>query len=305
MSDGMIHYTVNIHGTVNGRTSTRDPSLQNIPRVGTYMGKLIRSYFIPGPEYVFVECDYKGSELRVLAHLSQDPFLMKVFREGRDLHDEVSIDIYGKDFTSEQRMRAKAVNFGIPYGRGAGSLALEYDIPWTEAKDLINSWFASKPKAKEYLDNCANAVLRKETLVSQFGRKRRFGLVTRENLPAVQNQEKNFRIAADSSDLTLLSALEVDAIFDQNPLFEDCHIVNLVHDSILCRVPKKRAADVAVVVMTTMREVAERELQCDFPFLADGKIGPTWGDMIDLPPVEELCDMSDADFEHWFSAQRA
>jgi DNA polymerase-1 len=224
-----------------------------------------------------IEADYKGAELRVLAHMSGDEFLMNCFIEGRDLHSEVAIAFFGENFTHEDRMKAKTVNFGIPYGRTEFSLAEAFNMTRQEAQELINKWFARAPKAEKYLQNCADAVVEGRTLVTPFGRKRRFGLVSKDTLHGLQNEARNFTIQSVSSDLTLLSAMRCeDRIAELGG-----GILNLVHDSILVEVPDDDAVvECAIDAMKeAMENVPKIYLRAEVPFVAEFSTGYQWGNL--------------------------
>jgi uracil-DNA glycosylase family 4 len=278
--DGRVHATYLIHGTITGRLSSRGPNLQNQPR-----SAVVRDEFTAGEGRVFVEFDYSGAELRVLALLSGDEKLKEVFINGRDLHDEVSRAIWGPNFTSEQRMRAKAVNFGIVYGREAQSLAMEFGIPMREAQEWIDVWFQTYKKAHEYILSCKEAAAKGTPLISPFGRHKRFGLVNTANLHTLQNQASNFNPQNTASDLTLISAFTA---YPELPR-RDMWIENLVHDSILVNVPNNREAInfIFQFIRDTMVNTPVRTLKSDVPFNVDAKIGTHWGTMEKMKkPIE-------------------
>jgi len=267
--DGRVHPTYLLHGTVTGRLSSRGPNIQNIPRDAT-----IRNLFVPSDGYVFVEADYAQAELRVLAHLSGDEKLKEIFREGRDLHTEATIALIGPDFTKEDRVKIKMVNFGVVYGRGASSIASQFEIPLQEAQELVDGWAKHYVQAWKYLEYQAQRALSGKVLVTPFGRRRRF-LLTRENRHMVQNEARNFAIQSTASDLTLISAMRLRNMF----LGTKVRVVNLVHDSILLEVPQGEEEEVAEIVPEVMKKTAEGLLGLDFPFIADSKIGRAWGSM--------------------------
>jgi uracil-DNA glycosylase family 4 len=293
--DGRVHPSYLIHGTVTGRLSAKEPNVQNIPRESR-----IRRIFNAAPGTILLEADYSQAELRVLAHLSGDEKLKQIYRDGRDLHDEVSLQLYGPNFTPEQRMRAKAANFGIAYGRTAISFVYEFGMTLEEAQALIDGWLNQFPQARDYLADCATAVLRGRVLETPFGRRRRFGLVTQESLHMIQNESRNFAIQSVASDLTLHSAMRI-----QPQLPEGGMIVNLVHDSILHQLPLDAGAILmaARMALRTMKYTAEELLQTDFPFEADAKIGFSWGDMKKIPLLKDLEAMSVDDLRQWIGEE--
>jgi DNA polymerase I-like protein with 3'-5' exonuclease and polymerase domains len=295
-SDGRIHSTWLLHGTTSGRLASRDPNLQNIPRPGSSKWSVpIRNVFQARKGYVFIEADYSQAELRGLAHLSEDPALIQVYVDGKDLHDEVAEEMFpgwsqlpGGDLKTERRVRAKFVNFGIAYGRGPESIDREFGCGFQEAKRLIDTWFGRFGPAHEYIYSCRRTAARGGTLTSAFGRKRRFhlGAPDKKVQNAAENEGANFPIQSLASDLTLLSAMQINATFKEWGI--DGHVVNLVHDSILIECPdddddvKARVLD---MVLTTMRELPKKHLRMRdgrptiVPFEADAKIGHQWGSM--------------------------
>ena len=268
--DGRVHSFFTLYKTVTGRLSSRNPNLQNIPRESR-----IKQIFCAAPGNVLIEADYKGAELRVLAYLSGDKSLTQVFVDGRDPHVEVAIELYGKDFTDDQKIRAKAVNFGIAYGRTEFSLAREYNISLNEALAMIDKWSHMYPQAWEYLLQCDEDARTGKVLVTPFGRKRRFGLITQEKLNELENEARNFRVQNIASDLNLLSSMNMEI-----PLsLHNFKLVNLVHDSIVSEGPYDLdlIRTVSERMKATMSASPKKYLGTDIPFVADIKIGQTWG----------------------------
>jgi len=274
-SDGRVHSTYLIHGTTTGRLSSRNPNMQNIPRTTSgRWGQTIRNIFQAPPGALFLEFDYSQVELRVLALLSGDPELIRVYTEGRDLHDEVALALFGPGFDKEERVRAKFVNFGIAYGRGADSIAAEFKIPRAEGASMIRGWFERFPVAHKYLMEQRQAVVDGRTLASPFGRRRRFGLVTRETLNTLQNEAANFAIQSTASDLTLISGMRIQPYLKS---FSG-KVVNLVHDSILVEVPEGYdTGRIGQKVRNVMSETPKRLLHTDIPFEVSMTTGTAWG----------------------------
>jgi DNA polymerase-1 len=278
-SDGRVHSTYLVHGTVTGRLSSRGPNLQNIPRNPT-----VRRIFAAPVGRVLVDVDFASHELRCLAHLSGDPGLIDVFINDRDLHDEVTRSMYGLDKATadpiswtEARIRAKAVNFGIAYGRGASSLAYEFDMPISEAQRLVDSWFEQFPVAKEFLERCRNIPKTGGVLVTPFGRKRRWLMPVEENLVTAQNEAANFPISSLASDLTLLSAMRMEQQIDGL----GAQIVNLVHDSIIieCDDDSDTIRQVIDVALSTMAETPKQAIRARLEFGTEAKVGRQWGEL--------------------------
>lgn len=268
---GRIHSTFALHITATGRLSSRGPNVQNVKS-----DPQIKGIYQAAKGKILIEADYKAAELRVLADISGDVVLRQVFLDERDLHDEVAIKFFGPNFTRDDRMKAKTVNFGIPYGRTAQSLAEEFGIATREGQRMIDEWAELFPQAWAYLVSCDRAVLKGEVLVTPFGRHRRFGLVTADMLGGLQNEARNFRIQSISSDLTLSSAMALEKELD---LVYGGKIINLIHDAILIEVdniPHVIEA-VARLLVTTMNRVPIDKLGTDVPFVTDLKVGPMWG----------------------------
>jgi len=269
--DGRVHATYLIHGTTTGRLSSRNPNMQNVPR-----DPYVRNIFQAPEGRILVELDYSQVELRVLAVFSDDAFLKSVYREGRDLHDEVSTALFGPNFSSEQRIRAKFLNFGIAYGRGPKSIHEEFGMPIEEASKMIRDWFRRAPQAASYIDECRRAPIEGRQLKTPFGRRRRFTLVTRNNLVPIQNEAVNFAIQSTASDLTLLSAIRMrDRLVNK----WEAHVTNLVHDSILVEAPEDGDLDGMIAyAKEVMQQLPTTILHTDVPFEVDAKVGKKWGD---------------------------
>jgi DNA polymerase-1 len=269
-TDGRVHATYLLHGTSTGRLSSRGPNMQNIPRDAR-----IRNVFQAPPGYKLVELDFSQVELRVLAYLSGDAALQRVYAEGRDLHDEVATSLFGPDFTREQRIRAKFVNFGIAYGRGADSLVAEFKMPKHEAQAMIRGWWETFPDARHYIMTQRAASRGGKPLVTPFGRRRRFDLVTNQNRNALENEAANFVIQSTASDLTLLAAIRM-----QEGLREwNASIINLVHDSILIEVPEHLAQTAGSYARQVMETTPHAVLQTDLPFTVSMGVAQAWGSL--------------------------
>lgn len=280
--DLRIRGTFNLHGTETGRLSSSNPNMQNIPR-----DKKIKNLLCATPGYKLVQMDYSQAELRVLALLSRDPYLVSVYVNGKDLHDAVATEMFGPDFDKEQRVMAKTINFGIAYGRGPGSIAQTFKKSMNEARAIIAKWFKPMPYVKEWIDNRRAMAKRGEACTTIFGRERHF-VVTNEDLNHIQNEYINTPIQSIASDFTMFSLIEIDKFLRENNL--DARIVTTVHDSIIveCRDEKDL---VDLVAQTCVRIMAETPLKyvpdCPVPFKADAEVGYAWGKLHGWPEEEE------------------
>lgn len=276
--DGRVRSNFSLHITATGRLSSKEPNVQNLPNafgVGN-----IRKAIIPPKGYIVMDSDYSGAELRWLACLSGCPVLLDIFKSGKNLHNETAKALFGENYTPQHKMRAKAVNFGIPYGREAQSFVDEFGMTHEEAQAMIDGWLNTYYGAKEFLMYCAAAVTKGYYLGTPFGRRRRFGLVTPESLHTLQNEARNFPIQSSSSDTTLWAAMELE------PLAKEygAQIINLVHDSILFYVPDDPdiILEFGYKVNQHMINVPKRLFGYEVPFASDTDIGFTWGELVGL-----------------------
>lgn len=271
--DGRVRSTFSLHIAATGRLTSKEPNVQNVPSANG-VGNIRRAY-VPREGFVLLEQDYSGAELRWLAFLSRCPVLMGVFRDGRNLHHETATSVFGEHYTKQQKMRAKALNFGIPYGREDQSFVDEFNISHDEAHTMRMGWLNTYYGARDYLDWCADQVIAGNYLETPWGRRRRFGLVTPESLHALQNEARNFPIQSSSSDLLLYSAMQVE---DRLRNEYNTTIIDLVHDSMLLEVPKDLAyvKGVSEYVNSVMIQAPIDLFNCDVPFKTDCDVGPDW-----------------------------
>ena len=270
--DGRLHTTFKLHGTTTGRLSSNKPNMQNIPR-----DPKIRGQFVAPKGRAIIEADLSQAELRMLACLSQDKNLCDIYLEGKQgLHDRVAIRLFGDNFTKDDKVKAKAVNFGIVYGITAPSLAEKFHVAVSEADRWIREWFQEFPQAHEYLMKCREAPIRGQTIISAFGRKRRFGVVTRERLNGLQNEAANFPEQSGASDITLCAGIELQPILRAE---HDCKIVNTVHDCLVNELPDDMSiiVEAARKIVDTMVRIPVDWGLTEVPFEAEVEVGYRWG----------------------------
>lgn len=273
--DGRVRTNFTLHVTATGRLSSKEPNIQNQPSANG-VGN-IRKAFIATPGYVLGEIDYSGAELRWLAFLSKDETLLEIFREGRNLHTETATKMFGPHFNKQQKMIAKALNFGIAYGREAPSIADTFNISIEEAQGHIDNWFKAYPGAHKYLEWCAKQVELGNYLETPWGRRRRFGLVNPASLHSLQNEAKNFPIQSSSSDTLLWCCVQHEKELAEQGI----RIIDLIHDSVLVEIP----ADPAKIqwfgqnMNKWMIDVPVELFNCPVPFKTDFEIGVNWGDL--------------------------
>lgn len=292
-ADERVRGTFNLHGTETGRLSSTNPNMQNIPRDAT-----IKNLIVAKKGYKLLQLDYSQAELRVLAVLSDDPYLVQVYLDGRDLHDAIATEMFGSEFTREQRNMAKSINFGIAYGRGPSSIAKNFNRTVEEARAIIAKWYKPMPKVKQYIDGQRNKVRKSAPCVTLFGRERHF-VVTDENFNHVQNEYINTPVQSTASDLTMFSLLEIDRYLLEHPEI-DARIVTTVHDSIILEVVDdddvlRLLAEVCTRIMSSVPERFIENLRV--PFKADADTGYRWGDMHDIDLGDEEDDDEAGEYE--------
>lgn len=279
--DFRIRGTFNLHGTETGRLSSSNPNMQNIPR-----DKKIKNLFKSAPGYKLIQLDYSQAELRVLATLSKDPWLTQVYVDGKDMHDAVATDMFGPDFTKEQRVLAKTINFGIAYGRGPGSIAQTFKKSMPEAIALIDKWYKPMPQVKAYIAGRRSMAVKGEPCISLFGRERHF-VIMNDNLNHIQNEYINTPIQSVASDLTMFSLLAIDKYQKESQL--DFKIITTVHDSIILEViddayiidqVTKKCLD----IMATIPKQYIKDLKV--PFKADAEVGYSYGGLEEWKPLK-------------------
>lgn len=303
--DGRVHTTYKIPGTATGRLASEDPNLLNIPR-----DPLLRGQFRAARGKFYVEVDVNQAELRVLAELSGDLELTRIYTtEGMSIHDEVCVEIFGKheNYTEEeyqywinkfnvhnfpeklydeQKMKAKNVNFGIPYGISAYGLADQIDVTTREAQEYLNKWAKRFPQANTFLLKCRQAVVLGKTIVTYFGRKKRFGAVSNDprRLNDLQNQASNFPMQSMASDVVLDTGCHMQEQLDRVPEYRDVRIVNTVYDSILFELPvdKQLAIQLATETQEYMKWTAKEWGIKTIPIIGDAKCGERWGNLTSI-----------------------
>ncbi len=276
--DGRVHTTFNETVTTTGRLSSSDPNLQNIP-VRTDFGRQIRACFVPLAEgEVFLSADYSQIELRLLAHLSGDEGLIEAFCSGEDFHAKTASRVFGlpvEEITPELRSRAKAVNFGIVYGQQAFGLAQSLDIPFGEAKEMIDRYFEAYPGVRTYLDETVAQAKRDGFAITMFGRKRHIPELRASNANTRAFGERtamNHPMQGSAADIIKLAMTEVDRRLAEGGF--KAKLLLQVHDELDFSVP----TDEVDAVATLAKEVMESTAQLKVPLIADVSWGANWAE---------------------------
>lgn len=279
MYRGRVYPNFLVHGTTSGRLACRNPNLQNVPREN-----LIRKQFIPSkPENVFVSVDYSQAELRVLTFLAQDEYFRSVFNDPeRDLFTELRDNVLyvGKAATlnaaalKELRIRVKAYVYGLAYGREEFSIAAEFKIPVAEARRGMDAFFDVIPGIVEFRKDVERRVLGGEDLVTPFGRRRRFWLITDNNKKSTVKEALAFLPQSTASDICLGAFTEL-----RPRLKGKAQVRNLVHDNIMVECHRDDAQEVGALMRETMIAHADRLVDGYVRFDCDITIGDNWGEV--------------------------
>ena len=271
---GRIHTSYNQTVASTGRLSSSDPNLQNIPVRGPW-GARFRRAFIPDKGHLLLAADYSQIELRVLAHLSQDPKLIATFLEDRDVHEETARLVFGDSTGEETRRRAKIINFSIVYGTSAFSLAKELGTSAAEAQKFIDRYFGELPGVKAYLDRVVEEARERGYSETILGRKRQ---VPELRMPDRNLQQAGRRIALNNpiqgsaADLVKVAMLRAARELDARKL--GTRMILQVHDELVFEVPEREKADVEPLVRKAMEGAAELLV----PLKVRLGFGPNWAD---------------------------
>ena len=272
---GHIHTSFNQTVTATGRLSSSDPNLQNIPIRGED-GKEIRKAFIPEPGCLFFSADYSQIELRVMAHLSQDPQMIKVFREGKDLHAATAANIYKKpieEVTRDERTKSKRANFGIIYGITVFGLAERLDIPRDEAKMLIDGYFATFPKVHDYMEKSKEVARQQGYVTTLFGRRRYLPDINSANATVRGFAERNAinaPIQGTAADIIKVAMIHIFNRFKAEGIRSK--MILQVHDELNFSVFPEEKEKVEHIVLEEMQNA----FQMAVPLVADSGFGDNW-----------------------------
>ena len=272
---GHIHTSFNQTITATGRLSSSDPNLQNIPIRGED-GKEIRKAFIPEPGQLFFSADYSQIELRVMAHLSQDENMIRVFREGKDLHAATAANIYKKpinEVTRDERTKSKRANFGIIYGITVFGLAERLDIPRDEAKMLIDGYFATFPQVHDYMEQSKEMARQQGYVTTLFGRRRYLPDINSANATVRGFAERNAinaPIQGTAADIIKVAMIHIYNRFKAENIRSK--MILQVHDELNFSVYPEEKDRVERIVLEEM----QKAFQMKVPLVADSGFGNNW-----------------------------
>lgn len=273
---GRLHTSYNQAVTATGRLSSNNPNLQNIP-IRTDLGKEIRKCFIPANEdFVLLAADYSQIELRIIASLSEDEHLCDAFRAGEDIHLATAAKIYGMDkseISKEQRANVKSVNFGIIYGISSFGLAQQLGVSRKEASDLIEQYFESYPRVKQYIESCKQNAKEKGYAQSMCGRRRYLKDINslNGNLRAfAERNAVNMPVQASSADMIKLAMIGIYRRMLSEGL--QSKMIMQVHDELVFDVYKPELEQMKVIV----KEEMENALKLNVPIVVEMNSGENW-----------------------------
>jgi DNA polymerase-1 len=275
--DGRIHATFNQIATTTGRISSESPNLQNVP-VRTAGGREMRRAFVAEEGCGLLTADYSQIELRVLAHLADDPGLIDAFERGADVHTATAAKVFGVDEGSVdefQRRFAKVVNYGLAYGMEAYGLAQRLDIPTDQAREILDAYFEGFPNVHAYMQATVREAKDRGYTTTLFGRRRQLPELASDNFRIRQMGERmaqNAPVQGSAADIFKLAMIGLDDALESRDLAS--RMVLTVHDELVLEVPEAEHAPVEALVRDVMEHVAELRV----PLVVDVGFGPTWAE---------------------------
>ena len=272
---GHIHTSFNQCITATGRLSSSDPNLQNIPVRGED-GKEIRKAFVPEPGCLFFSADYSQIELRVMAHLSGDEAMIEAFRNGYDVHAATAAKVYKKDIKDverDERTKAKRANFGIIYGITVFGLAERLDISRDEARQLIDGYFETFPRVKDYMEQAKETARRQGYVTTLLGRRRYLPDIKSANATVRGFAERNAinaPIQGTAADIIKVAMIRIFQRFQQEGIRSK--MILQVHDELNFSVVPEEKEKVEHIVLEEMQNAFEMKV----PLVADSGFGKNW-----------------------------
>jgi DNA polymerase-1 len=276
-ADGRIHATLNQIATTTGRISSENPNLQNIP-VRSAEGREMRRAFIPEEGSGLLTADYSQIELRVLAHLAEDPGLIDAFARGADVHTTTAagvFDVEEQDVNEFQRRFAKVVNYGLAYGMEAYGLGQRLDIPTDQAREILDRYFESFPNVHEYMERTVAEAKSRGYTTTILGRRRQITELAASNVRLRQMGERmaqNAPVQGSAADVFKLAMVNLDRALAAAGL--ESRMIMTVHDELVFEVPLGEREKLEPLV----REVMESVTELRVPLVVDIGFGPTWAE---------------------------
>ena len=273
--DGKIHTTYNQTVTATGRLSSSNPNLQNLP-IRSERGRFIREAVIPDDGCLFLSADYSQIELRLMAHFSQDEHMLAAFRSGQDIHAATAAKIYGlpiEEVSKDQRRKAKTANFGIIYGISAFGLSQQLGCSRTEAKQLIDDYFAAFPRVISYIESQKEQARVRGYAETLFGRKRYLPDINSHNATVRAFAERNAvnaPIQGTAADIIKMAMVSIHRRLKEEGL--RAQMIMQVHDELNFNVPKDEVDRVREIVVSEMQNAVHLSI----PLIAECGVGGNW-----------------------------
>jgi len=277
---GRVHTSYNQAGTSTGRLSSSDPNLQNIP-VRTEIGREVRRAFIAPPGYLLLACDYSQVELRMLAHVSEDPEMIAAFERNEDVHASTAAAIFGiplEDVTYEQRSMAKAINFGLMYGMSAYGLAARTSLTRDQAGAFIDAYFSRFAAVHRYLEQTKVQAAEHGYVETIMGRRRYFPELTQHTVnqavrAAAERAAVNMPIQGSAADILKIAMIRLHDRLLSAGL--DARMILQVHDELVLEVSEGDRAAAQELLVDTMAHAVELRV----PLKVDVAVGQNWMEM--------------------------
>ena len=277
---GRVHTSFNQTGSATGRMSSSDPNLQNIP-IRTEMGRQVRKAFVAegAPEKLLFSADYSQIELRVLAHISQDPGLLEAFQRGEDIHSSTAslmFEVPLNEVVSDQRRIAKVLNFGVIYGLSAHGISQQTGFSREEGASFIEAYFAKYPGISDYLERVKVQARAEQYVETLLGRRRYLPDINSPNFNVRGGAERmaiNMPIQGTAADIMKLAMIRVQNRLDEDGL--TTKMLLQVHDELVFETPKEELGALKDLVFDEMPAA----MNLDVTLKVDTKWGETWGDM--------------------------
>ena len=270
-----IHTSYHQAGTATGRLSSSDPNLQNIP-VRTPEGRRVRQAFVPAPGCKMVAADYSQIELRIMAHLSEDPSLLKAFAEGQDIHRATAAEVFAvttEQVTADMRRSAKAINFGLIYGMSAFGLARQLNIGRKQAAEYIELYFQRYPGVQSYMNNIRHTAAEQGYVETAFGRRLYLPEINSRNGMRRQAAERtaiNAPMQGTAADIIKLAMIHVDDWLQNSDL--QSRMIMQVHDELVLEVPEAELD----AVKQALNDLMENAASLLVPLVVDVGVGDNW-----------------------------
>ncbi len=275
---GRIHTIYNQTGSSTGRISSNDPNLQNIP-VRTEIGKKVRDAFIAGKSgnSILISADYSQIELRILAHISEDPALINAFLNGADIHASTAASMYGvklSDVSAEMRRTAKIMNFGVIYGLSPYGIRQQTGFSEKEGKEFINTYFSTYPGIRNYIDSIKENVRQNSFVSTIMGRRRYIYEIESKNYnvrSAAERMAVNMPIQGTAAEIIKIAMVRIQNYLDISNL--KSKMIMQVHDELIFETPENEKTE----IQNLLYDLMPSSIELKVPLEIEIKSGKTWG----------------------------